>query len=123
MLTRSVEEPDIAGVQLIRICSVQCSSSPYRGVLECYEGHMKREMAASCSEMMNTDHEPTQLEHPLRYLERKIDVAMLRITPLIGLCACNHFQRHFAICMALTDVVTGVCMYVCMSSLLFKNQF
>ena len=68
---------------------------------------MKRELAASFGEMLNTAPGLTQQENRLRYLERRIDGAMPRITPLICLPACNHVQRHFAACMALADLAMG----------------
>ena len=68
---------------------------------------MKREMAASFIEMMDTAPGLTQQEHRLRYLERKIDDAMPRITPLVCLRACNHDQLHFAACLTLADLAMG----------------
>ncbi|KAF0292857.1 hypothetical protein FJT64_009229 [Amphibalanus amphitrite] len=51
---------------------------------------------------------PEPTEHRLRYLERNIDAAMPRITPIMCMHACNHVQKHFAGCLALMDLAMGV---------------
>lgn len=106
-LERVVEEDEFAGVLLIRSAPY---SAPLNPIEECWsvmKAAMKREMAASFTEMMETAPGLTQQEHRLRYLESKIDDAMPRITPLVCLRSCNHVQRHFAACMALTDLAMG----------------
>ena len=86
-------------------------SAPLNPIEECWsamKAAMKGTMATTFNEMMATEAGLTQTEHRLRYLERHIDAAMPRITPLMCMRACNHVQKHFAGCVALLDLAMGV---------------
>ncbi|KAF0299222.1 hypothetical protein FJT64_003510 [Amphibalanus amphitrite] len=103
-------EPEFEGVQVLRTAPYSAPLNPIDGLhrWSAMKAAMKNSMTASFQEMMTPETEISQTEHRLRYLERNIDAAMPRITPIMCMHACNHVQRHFAGCLALMDLAMGV---------------
>ena len=102
------EEPEFEGVEIIRTAPYSAPLNPIEECWSAVKAAMKGGMASSFAEMMATEVGLTQTEHRLRYIERHIDAAMTRITPMMCMHACNHVQKHFAACLALMDLAMGV---------------
>ena len=102
-----MEEPEFAGVELLRLAPYSAPLNPIEEIWSAAKAVMKREMATTFANMVNTEPGVTQHEHRLRYLEEKIDRAMENVTPLMCMRACNHVQRHWPNCMALDDLLMG----------------
>ena len=101
-------EPEFEGVEVIRTAPYSAPLNPIEECWSAMKAAMKSSMAASFDQMMTPETGLTQTEHRLRYLERHIDAAMPRITPIMCMHACNHVQKHFAGCLALMDLAMGV---------------
>ncbi|KAF0292848.1 hypothetical protein FJT64_009220 [Amphibalanus amphitrite] len=101
-------EPEFEGVQILRTAPYSAPLNPIEECWSAMKAAMKNSMTASFQEMMTPETGISQTEHRLRYLERNIDAAMPRITPIMCMHACNHVQKHFAGCLALMDLAMGV---------------
>ena len=99
---------EFPGLELIRTAPYSAPLSPIESVWSSMKASMKRDMACSFTQMMDTAPGVSQQEHRLRYLEDKIGAAMEHITPVMCLQFYNHVQRHYASCMALVDLAMGV---------------
>ncbi|KAF0302272.1 hypothetical protein FJT64_025624 [Amphibalanus amphitrite] len=100
-------EEEFAGVEILRLAPYSAPLNPIEHIWSSVKATIKQEMSASFYEMLNTPPDLTQTEHRLRFLERKIDVAMAAVTPRACLRACNHVQRHFPRCLAMDDLPVG----------------
>ena len=66
---------------------------------------LKRRLAATMTNIIETPpYGTTQAEHRMRYLETAIDAAVPSATPILCLSTFNHVQRHFAACLALSEL-------------------
>ena len=99
---------EFPGLELLRTAPYSAPLNPIEAVWSSMKSSMKRDLACSFSNMMDTPQGLSQQEHRLRYLESKIDAAMGQITPVMCLQFYNHVQRHYAGCMVLANLAMGV---------------
>ena len=102
------EEGVFAGAELLRLAPYSSPMNPIEIIWSAVKASLKRELAASLDQALNTQPGLTQGEHRLRHLESKIDIAMTAVTQRMCLRACNHVQTYFAGCLEQRDLPIGV---------------
>lgn len=75
-LERVFEEEEFAGARLLRLAPYSAPLNPIEMVWSAVKAVIKREMAVTFYQILDTDAGLTQAEHRLQYMERKIDAAM-----------------------------------------------
>ena len=97
-----------AGAQLLRLAPYSAPMNPIEIIWSAVKANIKRELAATLDQVLNTEPGMTQVEHRLRHLETKTDTAMATVTPRMCLRACNHIQTYFPGCLEELDLPMGV---------------
>lgn len=101
------DEGVFAGAQLLRLAPYSAPMNPIEIIWSAVKATMKRELAATLDQALNTEAGLTQAEHRLRHLEAIIDTAMASVTQRMCLRACNHVQTYFAGCLEERDLPIG----------------
>lgn len=102
------EEDEFRGAVLLRMGPYSAPLNPIEEVWSVVMADIKRRMSSSMANLLRpTPSDITQGEHRMRHLEGAIDAAMPAVTPMLCLSTCNHVQRHFAACLALSHLGMG----------------
>ena len=101
-------EPELSGAERLRLGPYSAPFNPIEEVWSVLKAELKRRLADAMPALLEAAPEQgmakAMTERRLRHLEEAIDSSVPVVTPRLCMSTCNHVQRHFAACLALTEL-------------------
>ena len=99
-------EPEFRGAELLRLGPYSAPLNPIEEVWSVLKAELERRLAVAMPTLLEAapEQDMAMTERRLRHLEAAIDSSVPVVTPRLCMSTCNHVQRHFAACLALTEL-------------------